>query len=125
MKNGDLEWCTDGSYHRIKAPDISGAGWMCCSTVPVEDDNPMKVMKGNFWGKSNGANSCRANQLEVCAIYHMTAALTTKLITAEQKYGVTACSESTCQNRAEDFSLARGSPRSEDSKKPLTNTNNY
>ena len=24
-----------------------------------------------------------------------------------------------------DFSLARGSPRSEDSKKPLTNTNNY
>ena len=36
LKRGTVEWCTDGSYHRGRAPNISGAGWMCCDTIPVE-----------------------------------------------------------------------------------------
>ena len=26
LKRGTVEWCTDGSYHRGRAPNISGAG---------------------------------------------------------------------------------------------------
>ena len=33
-------------------------------------------MKGRFWEKSNSANSYRAEQLGVCAIHHLIAALT-------------------------------------------------
>ena len=54
MKNGTIEWCAGGSYHRVKAPHISGTGWMrhCTKTK--------KAMKGNFWEKSNSASSYRA-----------------------------------------------------------------
>ena len=42
MKNGTIERCADGSYHRIKAPHSSGAGWMChCAKTK-------KAMKENF-----------------------------------------------------------------------------
>ena len=78
LQKGTIEWCTDGSYHRSKAPNISGVGWMCCSTETREsmDDTPRVGMKGRFWEKSDSANSYRAEQLGVCAIHHLIAALT-------------------------------------------------
>ena len=57
LKRGTVEWCTDGSYHRGRAPNISGAGWMCCDTTPVEHGGCRNALKGNFWEKSDSANS--------------------------------------------------------------------
>ena len=70
-----IEWCTDRSYHRGRAPNTSGGGWMCCSTVPVQPGETRKALKSNFWEKSSSANSYRAEQLGVCAIHHLIAAL--------------------------------------------------
>ena len=71
LGKGTIEWCMDGSYHRGRAPNISGAGWMFCSTVPVQSGEKRIAHNGNFWGKSNSANSYRAEQLGVCAIRHL------------------------------------------------------
>ena len=76
LKKGTVEWCTDGSYHRGRAPNISGAGWMCCDTAPVEPGECRRALKGNFWEKSDSANSYRAEQLGMCAIHHLITALT-------------------------------------------------
>ena len=79
IENGNMFWCVDGSYHRSKAPSISRARWMCCSTEPSQskDKTPRVGMKGRFWGKkSNSTGSYRAEQLWVCAIHHLTPALT-------------------------------------------------
>ena len=76
LKRGTVEWCTDGSYHRGRAPNISGAGWMCCDTAPVEPGERRRALKGNFWEKSDSANSYRAEQLGICAIHHLITALT-------------------------------------------------
>ena len=75
LGKGTIEWCTDGSYHRGRAPNISGAGWMYCSIAPVQPGETRKALKGSFWGKSNSANSYRAEQLGVCVIHHLVAAL--------------------------------------------------
>lgn len=75
LQKGTIVWCADGSYHRNKASNISRSGWMCCSTEPVEDRKQRLGMKGNFWGKSNSANSYRAEQLGICAIHYLIAAL--------------------------------------------------
>ena len=48
LGKGTNEWCTDGYYHRGKAPNISGARWMCCSTAPVQPGGTRKVLKDNF-----------------------------------------------------------------------------
>ena len=53
LRRGTIEWCTDGSYHRGIAPNISDAGWICCSTDPVITGEQRRGLKGNFWGKSN------------------------------------------------------------------------
>ena len=76
LQEGTIEWCTDGSYHRGRAPNVSGAGWMCCDTAPVEPGEMRKALKGNFWEKSDSANSYRAEQLGVCAVHHLICALT-------------------------------------------------
>ena len=76
LEKGTIEWCTDGSYHRGRAPNISGAGWMCCNTAPMQPGETQRALKGNFWGNSNSANSYKAEQLGVCAIHHLIAALT-------------------------------------------------
>ena len=70
-KRGTIEWRTDGSYHRSRAPNVSVAGWVCCDTAPVEPGGMRKALKGNFWKRSNSANSYRAEQLGVCAIHHL------------------------------------------------------
>ena len=82
LKKGTIEWCTDGSYHRGRAPNISGAGWMVCDTAPLKPGEKRRCLKGNFWEKSNSANSYRAEQLGVCAIHHLIAA-------AQPRSGVT------------------------------------
>ena len=76
LKEGTVEWCTDGSYHRGRAPNISGAGWMCCETTPVEPGERRKALKGNFWEKSDNAKSYRAEQVGICAIHYLATALT-------------------------------------------------
>ena len=76
LKKGTIEWCTDGSYHRGRAPNIIGVGWMCCDTTPVEPGESRKTLKGNFWEKSDSADSYRAEQLGICAIHHLITALT-------------------------------------------------
>ena len=75
LKKG-IEWCTDGSYHRGRAPNISVAERMCCDTAPVEPGENRKALKGFFWEKSDSANSYRAEQLGMCAIHHLITALT-------------------------------------------------
>ena len=50
---------------------------VCCSTEPVEAGKKRMTLRGSFWEKSNSANShYRAEQLGVCAIQHLIAALT-------------------------------------------------
>ena len=51
LKRGTIEFCTDASYHRGRAPNVSGAGWMCCDTAPVEPGGMRKALKGIFLGK--------------------------------------------------------------------------
>ena len=50
-QNGTIEWCTDDYYHRGRAPNISGAGWMVCDTAPLKPGEKIKCLKGNFWEK--------------------------------------------------------------------------
>ena len=49
---------------------------MCCDTTSLEPEEQRRCLKSNFWGKPNSANSHRAEQLGVCAIHHLIAALT-------------------------------------------------
>ena len=69
MVNGTLVWCADGSYKRKVAPEVSGAGWV------VECAKSGKHMEGSFYEESDSANSCRAEQLGLCAIHHLVTAL--------------------------------------------------
>ena len=55
---------------------VARAGWMCCDTASFEPGEQRSCLKGNFWEQSNSANSYRAEQLGVCAINHLIAALT-------------------------------------------------
>ena len=76
LEKGTIEWCTDDSYHRGRALNISGTGWMVCDTAPLKPGEKRTCLKGNFWKKSNSTNSYRAEQLGVCTIHHLVAALT-------------------------------------------------
>ena len=49
---------------------------MRCDTAPVEPGERRRALKGNFWEKSDSANSYRAKQLGICAIHHLITALT-------------------------------------------------
>ena len=64
-----VDGCTDGSYHRKHAPKVSGAGWMpyCTKTK--------NIMTGNVYQMSEDTGSYRGEQLGLCAIHHLIAAL--------------------------------------------------
>ena len=69
MSAGSLIWVTDGSYDRLKAPDLSGAGWIIfCTTTG-------KRLTGWFWEVSNTANSYRAEMLGLCALHLLSQAV--------------------------------------------------
>ena len=69
MKNGTLVWCSDGSYKRKVVPEVCGVGWV------VECAKCGKRMEGSFYEISDTFNSCRAEQLEICAVHQLTQAL--------------------------------------------------
>jgi len=69
MINGTLVWCSDGSYKRKVAPEVSGVGWV------VECTKCGKRMEGSFYEESDSANSYRAEQLGVCAVHQLMFAL--------------------------------------------------
>ena len=69
MKKNTITWCTDGSYHRKHAPNVSGAGWMAYCTKTHNS------MTGNLYEMSEDAGSYRGEQLGLCAIHHLIAAL--------------------------------------------------
>ena len=69
MKNYSLIWVTDGSYDRIRAPTVSGAGWVIYCT------KSKRMLKAYFHEVSKGANSYRAEQLGLCAIHNFMSAL--------------------------------------------------
>ena len=43
LERRTIEWCTDGSYRRGRAPNICGAGWMVCDTAPLEPGEKRKI----------------------------------------------------------------------------------
>jgi hypothetical protein len=69
MIAGSVIWVTDGSYDRLKASDVSGAGWIifCTSTG--------KRLTGWFWEVSNTASSYRAEMLGLCALHLLSQAI--------------------------------------------------
>ena len=69
MLNGTLVWCSDGSYKRKTAPEVSGAGWI------VECTKTGSRMEGSFYEVSDSANSYRAEQLGICAVHQLMQAL--------------------------------------------------
>ena len=70
MENNTITWCTDISYHRKHAPQVSEAGcWMAYCT---KRDNSMT---GTLYESSEVTDSYRGEQLGLCAIHHLTAAL--------------------------------------------------
>jgi hypothetical protein len=69
MVGGSLIWVTDGSYDRLKAPDLSGAGWIIFCTKTG------KRLTGWFWEVSNTANSYRAEMLGLCALHLLSQAV--------------------------------------------------
>ena len=52
LEVGTIEWCTDGSYHRGRAPNISGAGWMVCDTAPLKPGEKRRCLTMAASGKS-------------------------------------------------------------------------
>ena len=69
MKNGTLLWCADGSYNWKLTPLISGVGWIVqCVALG-------KSIEGLFYKESEETNAYRAEQLGICAIHHLIAAL--------------------------------------------------
>jgi hypothetical protein len=69
MTSGSLKLVTDGSYDKLKAPDISGAGWIIfCTTTG-------KRLTGWFWEVSNMASSYRAEMLGLCSLHLLLQAL--------------------------------------------------
>ena len=69
MKSNTITWFTDRSYHRKYAPKVSGVGWMAYCT---KTDNSMT---GNFYEISEDPGSHRVEQLGVCIINHVMAAM--------------------------------------------------
>ena len=69
MINGTLAWCSDESYKRKVAPEVSGVGWVVACTKCG------KRMEGSFYEESDSANSYRAEQLGVCAVHQLMFAL--------------------------------------------------
>lgn len=69
MKKGTLIWCADGSYNRKLAPRISGVGWIAHCVISG------KSMEGLFYEETEEANAYCAEQLGICAIYHLIAAI--------------------------------------------------
>jgi len=76
-KHDDMSWIasalldqsavmvTDGSYNRILAPDICGAGWVLVST------SSKKMIYGAFHERSNTASSYKGELLGLTAIHHL------------------------------------------------------
>ena len=50
-------WSADGSHDRIRAPDISGAGWVVYDTVSKHK------LRGQFFERSNWAGSHRGEMV--------------------------------------------------------------
>ena len=61
MKANSLIWVTDGSYDELRAPDLSGAGWIIFCTTSG------KRLTGWFWEYFNSASSYWAEMLGLCA----------------------------------------------------------
>ena len=69
MLAGTLAWCCDGSYKKKVAPTASGAGWVlyCRKTG--------NLIEGYFYEISDDAGSYRGEQLGMCAVHHLIAAV--------------------------------------------------
>jgi hypothetical protein len=62
-------WCTDGSYDKLLAPDISGVGWMIFDTATSHQ------LYGNFFERSVDAGSYRGEMLGSLALHTLCSAL--------------------------------------------------
>ena len=62
-------WSTDGSHDRIRAPDISGAGWIVYDTVSHHK------LRGQFFERSNRAGSHRGEMVGSLALHLLCLAL--------------------------------------------------
>ena len=56
-------WSTDGSYDRVRAPEISGAGWV------VYDTASKHKLRGQFFERSNRAGSHRGEMVGSLALH--------------------------------------------------------
>ena len=69
MRADSLIWVTDGSYDKLRAPDLSGAGWIIFCTTSG------KRLTGWFWECSVSASSYRAEMLGLCALHLLAQAI--------------------------------------------------
>ena len=67
LSGAQKDLITEAGHPTSVVPDGCVAALFQCKP-PGETQ---KALKGNFWGKSNSANSYRAEQLGVCAIRHL------------------------------------------------------
>ena len=68
-KKNTITWCMGGSYHRKHAPNVSGTGWMAYCT------NTDNIMTGNFYEILEDAGSYKWEQLRLCTVHYLIAAL--------------------------------------------------
>ena len=67
LYDGSAIIVTDGSYNRVLAPRVSGAGWVLVST------NSRRMIYGSFYEISRAASSYRGELLGLTAIHHLVA----------------------------------------------------
>ena len=67
LYDGSAIMVTDGSYNRVLAPRVSGAGWVLVST------NSFRMVYGSFYEFSKKASSYRGELLGLTAIHHLVA----------------------------------------------------
>ena len=69
LSKGTLVWCADGSYKRKTDPDVAGVGWV------VECRSCGRRLEGFFYEVSDDANAYRAEQLGMCGVHRLVAAV--------------------------------------------------
>ena len=69
IRDKTATWCTDGSYDKLVAPDISGVGWL------IFDKETSHILYGNFFERSVDAGSYRGEMLGSLALHTLCSAL--------------------------------------------------
>ena len=72
LNAGTLIGVVDGSYDRVKSPNICGTGWILCDSISHQK------IAGSFTELSSSASSYRTEMLGLCAMFVLVRAIETQ-----------------------------------------------